>query len=248
MCTKNSADERFQVGLGLLKSGQIGRAAELAALGVCDFPDDGPLWELLGVAHQREGRHELAREALETATLLKPLDIGARFCLAEAYAACGAHDLAVFVYRLVSDDPRTPVWLLPRVASHLGAMEEFSHALGVCQLIVHRDPMRHEAHFGIGFYLRRLGIATEKVIAAISRAYELAPEITLYRIVFASLLRELGRDDEAYELLRLLPPGSVNCPHALQRMMQVFQTANDVQRLLDCTRCLRRMKGEQPPE
>lgn len=244
----NSSNELFQTGLKLLKSGEIHRASELAAEGVCEFPDDGPLWELLGVAHQRAGRSELAREALEMATLLKPLDIGARFCLAEAYAACGSHDLAVFVYRLVSDDPRTPIWLLPRVASHLGELEEFSHALGVCQLIVHRDQTRHEAHFGIGFYLRRLGIATEKVLEAITQAHELAPEVPLYRVVSASLLLELGRNDEAYELLRLLPTGAVRCPNSLQRMMQVFHTANDMQRLLDCTRCLRRLNDQPPSE
>ncbi len=245
MCFMNCPKKQFQTGLALLKARQLDQAAELAATSVCEFPDDGALWELLGVAHQRGGQHELAREALEMATLLKPLDIGARFCLAEAYAATGSHDMAVFVYRLVADDPQTPIWLLPKVASQLGELEEFGHALGVCQIIVERDVTRHEAHFGIGFYLRRLGIATERVVAAISQAFELAPEIPLYRVVLASLLRELGRNDEAYELLRFLPPGSVNCPASLQRMMLVFQSVNDVQRLLDCTRCLRRMNDRR---
>lgn len=245
MCFMNCSKKRFQAGLALLKSGQLEQAAALAAEGVCEFPDDGSLWELLGVAHQRTGESQLAREALEMATLLKPLDIGARFCLAEAYAATGSREMAVFVYRLVSDNPQTPIWLLPKVASHLGELEEFAHALGVCQLIVERDATRHEAHFGIGFYLRRLGMSTDLVIEAITHAFELASDVPLYRVVLASLLREIGRNDEAYEMLRSLPPGSVNCPDSLHRMMLVFHSVNDVQRLLDCTRCLRRMQDRE---
>lgn len=248
MCIHHCPKARFAEGLSLLKSGRVESAAELAASAVCDFPDDGPLWELLGVSHQRAGSHELAREALEMATLLKPLDIGARFCLAEAYAATGSSEMAVFVFRLVSDDPQTPTWLLPKIASQLGELEEFGHALGVCQLIIERDPLRHEAHFGVGFYLRRLGIAPCKVLTAVGRAHEIAPDVPLYRIVCASLLKELGQAEAAYDLLQSLPAGSVDCASSLRRMLDVFHTANDVQRLLDCKRCLRRLEHDLPPE
>ncbi len=243
----NCAREVFSTGLRLLKGGHINQVTELAAEAVGEFPDDGPLWELLGVAYQRDGQYAEALHALETASLLKPLDIGARFCLAEAYAATGSHDLAVFVYRMVSEDRRSPVWLLPKVASHLGELKEFEHALDVCQTIVERDAERHEAHFGIGFYLRRLGAKTERVIAAIQQAFDLAPETNLYRVVLASLLQEMGRHEEAYELLRQIPLSSVNCPHSLRRMLRVFHTASDMQRVLDCSRCLRRIENELPP-
>jgi tetratricopeptide (TPR) repeat protein len=243
----NSARDVFSTGLRLLKNGEIHQATELAAEAVLDFPDDGQLWELLGVAYQRSARYADALHALEMASLLKPLDIGARFCLAEAYAATGSLPLAVFMYRMVSEDPRTPVWLLPKVASHLGELREFEHALDVCQTIVERDTERHEAHFGIGFYLRRLGAPTERVVAAIQRAFELAPQSPLYRVVLASLLQEMDRHDDAYELLLDLPPSSVHCPHSLRRMLQVFHTASDMQRALDCSRCLRKLNNELPP-
>lgn len=230
----NCPQMRFQAALALLNRKRFDQAAETAAAGVCEFPDDGPLWELLGVAHQRRGQSALAREALEMATLLKPLDIDARFCLAEAYAATGSLEMAVFVYRMISDDARTPIWLLPKVASRLGEMEEYAHALGVCQLIVERDATRHEAHFGIGFYLRRLGIATERVVSDISRACELAPDVALYRVVRASLLHELGRHDEARELLRVLPLGTVDGPCSMRRMLRLFHSAHDVRCLMAC--------------
>jgi tetratricopeptide (TPR) repeat protein len=242
-----SARDTFGHGLRLLKGGQIKGAIELATAVLRELPDDGPLWELVGVAYQRDAQSAAALHALETASLLKPLDIGARFCLAEAYAATGSHELAVFVYRMVAEDPRSPIWLLPKVASHLGELREFDHALDVCQTIVQRDPTRHEAHFGIGFYLRRLGAQTERVVTVIQRALELAPKTNLYRVVLASLLQELGHDDDAYELLRQVAPSSVTCPHQLRRMLLVFHTASDMQRVLDCSRCLRQIESQLPP-
>lgn len=243
-----SAEELFDSGLALLRSGQVAQTVALASRAVIDFPHDGMLWELLGVASQRNGQPETAREALETATLLKPLDIGARFCLAEAFAATGFHELAVFVYRLVADDPRTPVWLLPRVASNLGNLEEFGHALGVCQLLVLRDANRHEAHFGISFYLRKLGVGNGQALAAIARAHELSPRTPLYRVVYASMLREYGRTEEAYDLLHDLSLNSVHCPHLLHRMLLVFQSVNDAQSCLDCALRGKQLAQRQSPE
>lgn len=241
-----TASELFQNGLRLLKRGELRIVVEMATNSVQEFPDDGSLWELLGVACQRDGQHEKALHALETASLLKPLDIGARFCLAEAYAATGSHDLAVFVYRLVSEDPRTPVWLLPRVASHLGELQEFEHALDVCLTIVARDQSRHEAHFGIGFYLRRLGAETERIITSIQRAHDLSPATPLYRVVLASLRQELGQDADAYELLRQIPVESRTGAHSLHRMLLVFHTARDMQKLFDCARSLRQLEHDFP--
>lgn len=236
-----SASEIFRAGLTLLQQGEVRRAADLAEEALEDFPDDGPLWELLGVAEQRDGRHVAAREALETASLLKPLDIGARFCLAEAFAATELPDLAIFVYRMVSDDLRTPIWLLPRVASQLGQMQAYEDALHVCRTILSRDATRHEAHFGVGFYLRRLNGDRTEILSAINRAHELAPRVSLYRVVLASLLQETGQHEEAYDLLRNLPPELIGCPESLRRMMTVFRTAKDLDRMLNCARCLQDM-------
>jgi tetratricopeptide (TPR) repeat protein len=236
-----SATEEFLAGVSLLKHGFLRDAADVAEDALEVYPDDGPLWELLGVACQRDARHMEAREALETASLLKPLDTGARFCLAEAYAATGLYDMAVFVFRMVSDDPQTPTWLLPRIASHLGQMQEHADALEVCQLILKRDDARHDAHFGVGFYLRRMGAPVTQVLTSIMRAHELAPEVSLYRVVAASLLEEQGQHEDAYDLLRGLSPETIQCPESLRRMMTVFRTARDLQGLWDCARCLKKL-------
>ena len=117
MCDNVSLKKQLHEGLALLRAGDLEESIQLAEQAVRTYPDAGAMWELLGVAYQKVGKPRLAVNALETATLLKPLDTGARFYLAKAYAATGSLDLAVFVFRMVSDDPKTPIWLLPKVAT-----------------------------------------------------------------------------------------------------------------------------------
>jgi len=241
--------ELFQIGLALIRQGDYQPAAELASSAVLDFPDDGNLWELRGVALHHLGEHSAARSALETASLLQPIDVGARYCLAGCYAATGLYDLAVFVYQMVAEDGRAPLWLLPNIASKLGQLNEHQAALGVCRLILLRDDSRHEAHFGIAFYLRRLGAPLEAVVEATTRAHELAPQVPLYRVVLASLLHEMDQTEEAYDLLRQLPPESIACPCSLRRMMLVFDAVSDHERTQACAERVQQLqKKRQPPE
>jgi tetratricopeptide (TPR) repeat protein len=243
-----SPEDLFRIGLALMKQNQHQQAEELAAVAVLDHPDDGNLWELLGVAQHHERRHEAACEALETATLLKPLDVGARFCLAGSYAATGCRELAIFVYRMVAHDEQTPNWLLPRVAARLGQMEEYTDALETCQALLLRDPARHEAHFGVAFYLSRLGAPLDCVTEAITRAHEAAPEISLYRVVLASLLHEQGQTEDAYDLLRHLAPDAIRCPHSLRRMSLVFCAACDPERAQECLDRMRHLERHRSPK
>jgi tetratricopeptide (TPR) repeat protein len=188
MSDVTSADEYFRAGFRLLGCGRNDRVVELVQEALREFSNDGSLWELLGVGLYRLENLTAAIHALETASLLKPLDTGARLYLAMAYAARGKQDLAVFVYLLIGDSPRTPIWMLPRVARQLGELERFSDALHVCRTIVARAPERHEAHFGIAYYLHRLGADRSQVISSVSRANELAPDKPLYQAVLASLV------------------------------------------------------------
>lgn len=235
------ATELARIGLDLIRQSQAGEAAQLMADAALQYPDDGELWEILGVARTHLGAYSAAVAALETASLLKPLDIGARFCLADAYAASGCTELAGFVYSLIGEDGNAPVWLLPRVASKLGQLGRHADALAVCRTIVRRSPERHEAHFGVGFYLRRLGASAELAARPVQAAHELAPQVVLYRVVLASLWQELGRTDEARDMLCGVPADSIRCRHSLYRMMDVFRAARDESRFNDCRRRLREM-------
>jgi tetratricopeptide (TPR) repeat protein len=240
--------ELFRIGLALLKQGEFRQASELATSAVIDFPDDGNLWELRGVSEHHLGNHSAGQSALETASLLQPLDVGARYCLAGCYAATGSRELAVFLFQMVAEDPRAPLWLLTNISSRLGQMNEHEAALGVCRLILLRDDNRPEAHFGVAFYLRRLGAPVEVVAESAARAQELAPDVPLYRVVLASLLQELGQIEDAYDLLRQLAPESVGCPCSLRRMMRVFDAVSDHERIKACAQRVAELKKNSSQE
>lgn len=242
-----NADETYQAGLELLREGDTQAVVDLALESLTSYPNDGRLWEILGVARSWQNEHSQASAALETASLLKPLDIAARFCLAGSFAQTGRDSLAVFLFQLVGDDPETPQWLLPRVASRLGQLGAHHQALQVCRRIAQADPYHHESRFGTGYYLRRTGAAVEEAAAAIEEAHRLAPEVDLYRIVLAGLWRESGRVEEACELLRELRVHTVRCPCSLRQMMQVFQAAGDSVRSDACQSQINKLKEKEPP-
>lgn len=242
-----NSEERFQAAFELLSGGQPGLAEDVALQALTDFPDDGRLWELLGVACYRQGEYRAALAALESASLLKPLDMGARFYLARCFAESGKRDLAVFVYRQLADDGGTPLWLLPKVASQLGQMGCDRDALDVCRAMLRRNQACHEAHFGVGFYLRRSGALPAAVAAAFEQAHLLAPHFNLYRVMLAAVWQDMGRTEDAYELLKSVSSETIDCACSLRRMMIVFHAARDRQRGLACARRLDELYRSMPP-
>ena len=238
MSTENVAMDRPRDVLGrcleLFHQGLIAEADRLAGEGLESSPDDGDLWQMHGLLRQCLGDFTGARSSLETASLLVPLSPSARCALADCYARTGQTALARDLYRHLTGDDRIPSELLAAVASGLGGLGDDEAALGVCRDLVRRDPTRHEAHFGVAYYLRRLGHPAEAALPAVALAHELAPGVPLYRVVLASLLAQAGEHEEAYDLLRGVDPRSVGCRCCLHRMMSVFLRAGDLARFGDC--------------
>ena len=170
------------------------------------------------------------RCALETASLLVPLEPASRCALAECHARAGRKELACDLYRQLGRDEKCPTTLLPAVAAGLGSLGQNEAALAACRKIVRRDPEHHHAHFGVAFYLRRLGRPLQAVIAAVSRAHELRSRVSLYRLSLAALLDHSGQREEACDLLRDVDPTAVQCRACLRRAMAIFQEAGDWER------------------
>jgi len=211
----------------LVAQGRVDEASELAARCVEEAPDDGRLWQFLGLLRHRQGDYAGACDALETASLLVPIEPASRCALADCHARAGRDGLAGDLYRQLGRDERCPTSLLPAVAAGLGNLGQNEAALAACRKIVRRDPEHHHAHFGIAFYLRRLGRPAPAILAAVARAHELAPQVVLYRMTLAVLLDQAGRRDEACDLLRSLDPSTIACRRCLHRAMAIFQDAGD---------------------
>jgi tetratricopeptide (TPR) repeat protein len=220
----------------LAGAGRLDEAGDLAEQALAVEEENGSLWRFVGLMRHQAGDFVGACEALETAQLLVPLDPAAYCALAECLARTGCRGLAGEIYRGLATREGTPERLLPTVAAGLGYLGEYSSALDVCVDLTRRRPESPEAHFGVAFYLRRLGKPPSAALPHIARAHELAPDVALYRISLATLLDHAGRREEAYDLLRDVDLDSVSCRCCLRRMTTIFLAVGDASRGETCRR------------
>ncbi|WP_165227852.1 tetratricopeptide repeat protein [Aquisphaera insulae] len=208
--------------LGHFHRGEVFEADRVATHAVEQHPDDGELWQIHGLICARLGDFEAACDALETAAVLVPLNPAAQCALAECHARAGRVDLARGLYRGLVRRPDCPTGLLPSAASGLGRIGDNESALEACHALARRDGRRHEAFFGIAYYMRLIGHDALEILPAAARAHELAPDCPSYRTLYASLLSQVGREGQARELLRGLRPDSVRCAGCLRRIMAIL--------------------------
>lgn len=230
--------------LTLFHQREFAAAEERLRNGLERFADAGCLWQLLGLVQNDSGAWQEARSSLETASCYVPLKADASYTLAICYLREERRDLAILLLRGVAVNPATPMWLLPLTAALLGNLRQNALALAACRQIVRRDARRHDAHFGVGFYSRRMHLPGNRAMNAFHRAYELAPEVPLYRVVLAGLHHEQGELEEACDLLKGLPPENIGCRAQIRRMMNVFRAARDIPGMQRCGQVLRRLSAQ----
>ena len=206
----------------LYDEGEYGLAVVLARQLLQDAPEDGRLLEAYGVACCAVKDFAAGRDALEQAELLVPLRPAAQFALATCLALDADHDLAALIYEHLGTTVRATN-LLASVASRLGALGRYESALEVCQRINRLDPNHHQAHFGIAYYLERLGYPAAALVGPLERAAALAPHLVSYRVNLGFALASLNRLSESCTLLADVPPEEVGCPCALRRMADCLE-------------------------
>jgi tetratricopeptide (TPR) repeat protein len=234
-------DVYFRAARQRFDEGDFAGAAELCRDALRDRPDDGDLWQLCGAACWELGLVEDAREALETASCLKPLSPLAQCALAELYTQTNQVESARAICANLAGRDDCPVPLMPRVAKGLGRLGEYGLALGVCERLVALRPGHHPALFGVAFYKSALGAPPEEILPYVSAAHELAPTVCSYRVSLASVLAMLGRCDEAYEVARDVPAEAVRCPSCVRRLVPVFRRRKDRDRAVSWARWLGRL-------
>ncbi|MGD9645932.1 MAG: tetratricopeptide repeat protein [Pirellulales bacterium] len=239
----NDSTSLAQLTCELLEAGRAAEAEPLLCKALEERPDDGRLRLLLARVRHRLGDFRAASAAFEHAATLVPLDGAMQCLLADCYARIGMARQALTVLRLLFEGGDCPNELLPRLATGFSQLGDAQGALDVCRLAAQRQPEQAEAHFAVAFYLRRLGYPAAVARPPLERALALAPHHPVYRSNLAFLLVEEGRADEAYELLRELPPEACVCSCQLRRMMRLFQTLGDHERWSACALRLRSLRG-----
>jgi thioredoxin-like negative regulator of GroEL len=224
-----------------LADGDLGRAEAAADAVLAVHPEYGPGWCLKGEIRRRLSDAEGCIQALEAASLQMELPAEMQLHLAECYASAGRSDLAKWLMRDVPAKADATDCIVLKTACALGRLGASDEALDLCRDVFERSPDRHEAAFGVAYYMNRVGKESSDVLPYLRAAYDLDPRNTMYRVSLALCLNSLGRTEAAYAVVADLDLARVEWPHCLTRLMEIFAGAGDQSRYLDCQARLRQL-------
>lgn len=237
-----SSADYYQRAMSLYDERRFAEAADCAAQGLDHDPDNGGLWQLFGTARCNPQDFAGACDALERTSLLVPLHPLAHYALASCYHRLGQIDLAALIYTYLAESVASTA-LLAALTARLGEMARSHDALKVCERITDIDPGHHAAHFGVAFYLCRIGLPAPALILHLAMALDLAPDVTHYRLNLAFNWAEAGDCGKAHELLKPIAVTDVRCPRWLGRMRDIYAAVSDTENSRACQHCLDALAG-----
>ncbi|HEY1190835.1 MAG TPA: hypothetical protein VGE74_24605 [Gemmata sp.] len=220
-CLYRAAAERFD-------ESDFASALRLAREGLRRDEYHPGLLQVYGLSAHQLGAPPVALEALETASLVAPLDPLAQLTLAELYVRSGRRRSAAAVLRFLVEPGRCPTPLLADLARALGAFGAYRSAFQVCRRLARLRSWYHPAHYGMAYYLAKLKRPAARVVRHLRTAHALAPNAVMYRVALAGALVTAGSPAEACDLVRPLFAGAVSCPGCLERLRGAAEAIGDV--------------------
>lgn len=217
----------------ICERGDLETAHQLALAALQSAPEDGRLWELLGLIQYARRQYESAVGAFERASLLVPLTPTARVCLGHAYGQSGRSGLSAELLEAAIRDPHMTIPLLLQAAAGLDAVDRTDLALAACRKAVARDPQAAQPYYDLGYYSARCGLPSRLTESLARRAIRLAPERVCYRVGLASLLWKQDRLSEAYAVVSQLSDcqlEQIRCRGCLERIVDLYESAHDYRR------------------
>lgn len=209
-------------------------------------PDNGDLFELLGMTLHVCGQMDQAMSAFESATALVPLAPNAQIALAECYVARGLFKSATAIFdHLLLMMTHTHPNLLPEIVKGYSRMGKNDRALEACRLSVARNPDCDKALFGLAFYKAKCAHSLHSVIAVLEKAIDLAPGALEYRMVAARLCLQAKHFAAARRFLQSVSTTIIeeckcqNCVRRLGKMasnLELYELAGFCQATLSTKR------------
>ncbi|OWK45060.1 tetratricopeptide repeat protein [Fimbriiglobus ruber] len=229
-----AAEHYLTVADSYADAGAFDRAVAVARRGVGDHPDDGRLWERLGVAAWACGDFPTAVHALETAEFLVPLRPLARLALTDAYLARGEVRSARRVLRTLDGAPDVGGDLIPHVAGRLFRAGAHTQAARIWRGLLRQNPGYAEGHYRYALCLWALNAEPEDLFIPLHEAVRLAPDVPTYALTLANVWVGVGSPRDAARILAGVDPVAVVCTGCLTRMTTVFRNAGDFDRAVAC--------------
>lgn len=237
MTTKN-IQQMLEDTRALLEDGNCPEAIAKLGEALVDFPDEGLLWDMLGVAYWDAGAVQDSIDALEHASMLVPLSPEGQLALALGYEVAQKHELSTeLLTGLAARDNLSPN-VLEQLARALGRAGDSDVALHVCERAAQLQPESTAPLLGIVFYMARLGASSRQMLPTLFRALHLDPTDSAIRILLARRLHDCNLSEDAAEVLRLVDLSTYACPNCLHAMHEIFVAAGDETLAAQCTEVL----------
>ncbi len=224
--------------------GEYQRAVRRLRRAVRRDPNDGRLWETLGMAYGGLEEHVQSADALERAALLKPLTTAAQCTLAQVYGRLGRPAEASDIWQHLATLNEVPVDLLPSISAGLGRSGLPAAAAQVCRRALRHNPDDESAWFALAHFLSRQGAPLSRITSCLRRAFALAPDRLEYRLSLAFAYRRSDHVGLAYRLvaqLSLADLGRLRCQRCLGQLIELYEQAADELQLQACRGRLRNL-------
>ena len=213
--------------------------------------DDGHAWELLGVILFASGQTHNALCAIETATTLIPITIGAELAIAECYVRLGLEESAHTIIDHILDKS-VPSELIPYAVATASTLGMNFHALELCREAATRDPDCEQAWFGVTHYMCLCGYPNRLVLRVLAHVVELAPEVDSYRVTLACMAVNCEDERRAYSSVANMSVeslGAIACAHAMVPLPSLYESVRDDVRISACRKRLAELNsGESHSE
>lgn len=216
-----------------------------------EYPDEGRIWEFSGLICRELNCFQGALHAFETANTLIPLSVKAQIALADCYIHSEKQELALEIFKYLSQKNGIPLSLLALVKSRLLLL--YKPEAKKCEVvsIIENSEISAEQHYNLAFYMGNTGYPVKIIEQEIKKAIQLAPDHLEYRVGLAGFLSQIDRAKDGYPYVAQLTLEYISeliCECCLKRLVNVFMAANDQQKVTSCLNRLREIKSEKRKE
>ena len=218
----------------LLERNKFEHGLKVARSLLREYPYCGKTWEYCGQFYHQLNLLRLSQCALEVATTLIPLSVASQIALADCYIDSDHPEIAIQIYQHLIETKSLSGEVLLNISRCLETLEAYELAKWALVKSEHFDTGSATNHFQLAQHMSNSGYPCRMIETELKKAFRLEPENMDYRIGLACFLHCCHRDDEAYEYVDSLNPqllGKMSCKCCLEKLVSVFSSANDSERL-----------------
>ncbi|MDG1512142.1 MAG: tetratricopeptide repeat protein [Mariniblastus sp.] len=212
-------------------------ATKLMEQALIETKSAASLLEIAGMMAYERGQYQEAIRLIEAAMFEVCLSISGQLTLANACLKVGnvatAETTLSFLVECVD---RVPCAMLLDLTHNLVEIGRDDLAIEVCRAALSRHPGDDNAAFGVGFYIYRSGGSLEWAQMYMSRAVELNPLCSMYRVNLAIVHAELGQWAEAYfqtTQVQVSEVRNLSCGCLVERVKDIYLHFEDYERLAE---------------